>query len=80
MSLKKKTRKFGNELAEVMGDNCTLVPDMQAYVMAHAMITLLVDERGPEAGLNAVFESIAIAAAEQGYRLLFGNQKPETMH
>lgn len=70
MKLKKKIRKFGNELAEVLGDNATLNPELVSYVMAHAMIQMMTEEYDPAEGLNLMFENIRIAASEQGYRLI----------
>lgn len=71
MKLKKKVNKFANELAEVLGDNATLESGLTAYVMAHAMIQMLVEDKGPSKGLNEVFEMMQIACAEQGYSIKF---------
>lgn len=71
MKIKKKVNKFANELAEVLGDNATLESGLQAYVMSYAMVQLLVEDKGPNAGLNEVFEMLQIACAEQGYNIKF---------
>lgn len=75
MSLKKKTRRFQNELLDLLERHAPKIDArLLTFMMAQEMIYMNVHAAGnPASGLNEMFQQIAIAAGEQGYRLDFSD-------
>lgn len=82
MNVKKQANKFNDELLDLMLKQKKLPAEVISFVMAQEMIGLLVASYGdPPRALNALFQIIATAAGEQGYRITFAEGSgPPTMH
>lgn len=84
MNVKKKAHKFNDELLDLLLEQKKLPAEVITYVMASEMIGLLVATYGdPAKALNALFQIVATAAGEQGYRISFsesGGDSSPTFH
>lgn len=79
--MKKRANKFGMALRDLIIDHGgKLPPDVVQYILSTELIAYSVAERPPAEGLNEMFEVITIAAGDQGFRLLFSDPGPHTVH